>query len=77
MHPIPVIRTEARDSAPWTLISEHMDGEPRWVHPDVTATRVPHIRANGKRVRRDQFDVPDCFGEGVLCLIDRNGSFPS
>ncbi|WNZ06240.1 DnaB-like helicase C-terminal domain-containing protein [Streptomyces sp. 11x1] len=77
MHPIPVIRTEARDSAPWTLISEHMDGEPRWVHPDVTATRVPHIRANGKRVRRDQLDVPDSFGEGVLCLIDRNGSFPS
>ncbi|MEU9630736.1 ATP-binding protein [Streptomyces luteogriseus] len=77
MHPIPVIRTEARDSAPWTLISEHMDGEPRWVHPDVTATRVPHIRANGKRVRRDRLDVPDSFGEGVLCLIDRNGSFPS
>lgn len=77
MHPIPVIRTEARDSAPWALISEHMDGEPRWVHPDVTATRVPHIRANGKRVRRDQLDVPDSFGEGVLCLIDRNGSFPS
>ncbi|MFD5483038.1 DnaB-like helicase C-terminal domain-containing protein [Streptomyces hawaiiensis] len=77
MHPIPVIRTEARNSAPWTLISEHMDGEPRWVHPDVTATRVPHIRANGKRVRRDQLDVPDSFGEGVLCLIDRNGSFPS
>ncbi|WP_327348410.1 DnaB-like helicase C-terminal domain-containing protein [Streptomyces europaeiscabiei] len=77
MHPIPVIRTDARDSAPWTLISEHMDGEPRWVHPDVTATRVPHIRVNGKRVRRDQLDVPDSFGEGVLCLIDRNGSFPS
>ncbi|MFH9016128.1 DnaB-like helicase C-terminal domain-containing protein [Streptomyces sp. NPDC017943] len=77
MHPIPVIRTEARDSAPWTLISEHMDGEPRWVHPDVTATRVPHIRASGKRVRRDQLEVPDSFGEGVLCLIDRNGSFPS
>ncbi|MEU3092674.1 DnaB-like helicase C-terminal domain-containing protein [Streptomyces massasporeus] len=77
MHPIPVIRTEARNNAPWTLISEHMDGEPRWVHPDVTATRVPHIRANGKRVRRDRLDVPDSFGEGVLCLIDRNGSFPS
>ncbi|MFE6098120.1 DnaB-like helicase C-terminal domain-containing protein [Streptomyces massasporeus] len=77
MHPIPVIRTADRDSGPWPLISEHMDGEPRWVHPDVTATRVPHIRANGKRVRRDQLDVPDSFGEGVLCLIDRNGSFPS
>jgi PHD/YefM family antitoxin component YafN of YafNO toxin-antitoxin module len=77
MHPIRVIRKEERDSGPWPLISEHMDGEPRWVHPDVTATRVPHIRANGKRVRRDQLDVPDSFGEGVLCLIDRNGSFPS
>lgn len=77
MHPIPVIRKEDRDSGPWPLISEHMDGEPRWAHPDVTVTRVPHIRENGKRVRRDQFDVPDSFGEGVLCLIDRNGSFPS
>ncbi|MFD8228523.1 DnaB-like helicase C-terminal domain-containing protein [Streptomyces massasporeus] len=77
MHPIKVIRKEERDSAPWALINEHMDGEPRWVHPDVTATRVPHIRANGKRVRRDQLDVPDSFGEGLLCLIDRNGSFPS
>ncbi|MFG3268865.1 type II toxin-antitoxin system prevent-host-death family antitoxin [Streptomyces bobili] len=77
MHPISVIRTEERDSGPWPLISEHMDGEPRWVHPDVTATRVPHIRANGKRVRRDKLDVPDSFGEGMLCLIDRNGSFPS
>ncbi|MGW0338010.1 DnaB-like helicase C-terminal domain-containing protein [Streptomyces sp. NPDC003011] len=77
MHPIRVIRKEERDSGPWPLISEHMDGEPRWVHPDVTATRVPHIRANGKRVRRDQLDVPNSFGEGVLCMIDRNGSFPS
>ncbi|GHE51527.1 type II toxin-antitoxin system prevent-host-death family antitoxin [Streptomyces capitiformicae] len=77
MHPIKVIRKEERDSGPWPLITEHMDGEPRWVHPDVTATRVPHIRANGKRVRRDKIDVPDSFGEGVLCLIDRNGSFPS
>ncbi|MDX2916336.1 DnaB-like helicase C-terminal domain-containing protein [Streptomyces griseiscabiei] len=77
MHPIPVIRKEERESGPWPLISEHMDGEPRWVHPDITAARVPHIRANGKRVRRDQIDVPDSFGEGVLCLIDRNGSFPS
>ncbi|GAA2704161.1 DnaB-like helicase C-terminal domain-containing protein [Streptomyces anthocyanicus] len=77
MHPIKVIRKEERDSGPWPLISEHMDGEPRWAHPDVTVTRVPHIRANGKRVRRDKIDVPDSFGEGVLCLIDRNGSFPS
>jgi antitoxin (DNA-binding transcriptional repressor) of toxin-antitoxin stability system len=77
MHPIPVIRLEERDSGPWPLISEDMDGEPRWVHPDVTLTRVPHIKANGKRVRRDQLDVPDSFGEGVMCLIDRNGSYPS
>ncbi|MGW0828417.1 DnaB-like helicase C-terminal domain-containing protein [Streptomyces sp. NPDC002845] len=77
MNPVPVIRKEERDSGPWPLISEHMDGEPRWVHPDVTATRVPHVRANGKRVRRDKLDVPDSFGEGMLCLIDRNGSFPS
>ncbi|MEU9015731.1 DnaB-like helicase C-terminal domain-containing protein [Streptomyces sp. NPDC048479] len=77
MHPIRVIRIEERESVPWPLISEHMDGEPRWVHPDVTSTRVPCIRENGKRVRRDQLDVPDAFGEGVLCLIDRNGSYPS
>ncbi|MEU6579066.1 type II toxin-antitoxin system prevent-host-death family antitoxin [Streptomyces sp. NPDC046805] len=77
MHPIPVIRTEDRDSGPWPLISEDMDGEPRWVHPDVTLTRVAHIKANGKRVRRDQLDVPGSFGEGVMCLIDRNGSYPS
>ncbi|MEU1519129.1 DnaB-like helicase C-terminal domain-containing protein [Streptomyces sp. NPDC005811] len=77
MHPIKVIRTAERDSGPWPLISEHMDGEPRWVRPDVTLTRVPHINTNGKRVRRDKLDVPDAFSEGVLCLIDRNGSFPS
>ncbi|MET7666173.1 DnaB-like helicase C-terminal domain-containing protein [Streptomyces sp. NPDC005463] len=77
MHPVKVIRTEERESGPWPLISEHMDGEPRWVHPDVTSTRVPYIRENGKRVRRDQLDVPDTFGEGALCLIDRNGSYPS
>ncbi|MFD4878575.1 DnaB-like helicase C-terminal domain-containing protein [Streptomyces sp. NPDC058420] len=77
MHPVPVIGIEARESGPWPLISEHMDGEPRWVHPDVTSTRVPFIRENGKRVRRDQLDVPDAFGAGVMCLIDRNGSYPS
>ncbi|WP_406132228.1 DnaB-like helicase C-terminal domain-containing protein [Streptomyces sp. NBC_00989] len=78
MHPIRVIRTEERESGPWPLISEHMDGEPRWFHPDITATRVPHIRPNGKRVRRYKLDVPpDSFGDGILCLIDRNGSFPS
>lgn len=77
MHPIPVIRAEDRDSAPWTLISEDMDGEPRWIHPNVTLTRVPYTRSNGRTVRRDRIDVPDSFGEGVLCLIDRNGSYPS
>ncbi|MFD8221765.1 type II toxin-antitoxin system prevent-host-death family antitoxin [Streptomyces sp. NPDC059697] len=77
MHPVPVIRLEDREDGPWPLISEDMDGEPRWVHPDVTSTRVAHVRGNGKRVRRDQFDVPASFGDGVLCLIDRNGSFPS
>nr|WP_248296166.1 DnaB helicase C-terminal domain-containing protein [Streptomyces sp. S1D4-11] len=77
MHPIPVIRLEDREDSPWPLISEDMDGEPRWVHPDVTSTRINHTRDNGKRVRRDQLDVPASFGDGVLCLIDRNGSFPS
>ncbi|MFE4629511.1 P-loop NTPase family protein, partial [Streptomyces mirabilis] len=77
MHPVPVIRLEDREDSPWPLISEDMDGEPRWVHPDVTSTRVAHVRDNGKRVRRDQLDVPASFGDGVLCLIDRNGSFPS
>ena len=77
MHPIPVIGIEARESGPWPLISEHMDGEPRWVHPEVTGTRVPFLRENGKRIRRDQLDVPDSFGAGAMCLIDRNGSYPS
>ncbi|MFF3312800.1 DnaB-like helicase C-terminal domain-containing protein [Streptomyces sp. NPDC002952] len=76
MHPIPVISVEERGSGPWPLISEDMDGEPGWVHPDVTSTRIAHVR-NGKRVRRDQLDVPESFGEGLMCLIDRNGSFPS
>ncbi|WP_037628828.1 DnaB-like helicase C-terminal domain-containing protein [Streptomyces aureus] len=77
MHPIPVIRAEERDRGPWPLISEDMDGEPGWVHPDVTSTRIAHVRDNGKRVRRDQLDVPGAFGDGVMCLIDRNGSYPS
>ncbi|CAM5331161.1 DnaB-like helicase C-terminal domain-containing protein [Streptomyces chartreusis] len=77
MHPIKVIRIEDRESGPWPLISEHMDGEPRWIHPDVTSSRVPYIRDNGKRMRRDKLDVPASFGSGVLCLIDRNGSYPS
>ncbi|MET7746113.1 DnaB-like helicase C-terminal domain-containing protein [Streptomyces sp. NPDC005385] len=76
MHPIPVIRTEDRETGPWPMVSEDMDGEPGWVHPDVTSTRVAHER-NGKRVRRDQLDLPASFGEGLMCLIDRNGSFPS
>ncbi|MGW6262631.1 DnaB-like helicase C-terminal domain-containing protein [Streptomyces sp. NPDC055085] len=76
MHPIPVIRKEDRATGPWPLISEDMDGEPRWVHPDVTSTRVV-IERNGKRLRRDQLDVPALFGDGLMCLIDRNGSFPS
>lgn len=77
MHPVPVIRKEDREGGPWPLISEDMDGEPRWVHPQVTSNRVAYVRDNGKRVRRDQLDVPDTFGDGVLCLVDRNGSFPS
>ncbi|MFF2999495.1 DnaB-like helicase C-terminal domain-containing protein [Streptomyces sp. NPDC057950] len=76
MHPVPVIRKDDRDGGPWPLISEDMDGEPRWVHPDVTSTRIAHERG-GKRVRRDQLDVPASFGDGLMCLIDRNGSFPS
>ncbi|MFD5814168.1 DnaB-like helicase C-terminal domain-containing protein [Streptomyces sp. NPDC127038] len=77
MHPIQVIRTEDREGGPWPLISEDMAGEPSWVHPDVTSTRVAHIRDNGKRVRRDKLDVPASLGDGLMCLIDRNGSFPS
>lgn len=77
MHPIRVIGKEDRENGPWPLISEDMAGEPKWVHPDITSTRVAHVRDNGKRVRRDKFDVPASFGDGVMCLIDRNGSFPS
>ncbi|MFF2363776.1 DnaB-like helicase C-terminal domain-containing protein [Streptomyces sp. NPDC058122] len=77
MHPIPVIRSEEREDGPWPLISEDMAGEPSWVHPDVTSSRIAHIRDNGKRVRRDQLDVPETFGDGMMCLIDRNGSYPS
>ncbi|MFE9813310.1 DnaB-like helicase C-terminal domain-containing protein [Streptomyces sp. NPDC005548] len=76
MHPVPVVRSEEREAGPWPLISEDMDGEPGWVHPDVTSTRVAHER-DGKRVRRDQLDVPASFGDGLMCLVDRNGSFPS
>lgn len=74
-HPVPVIRSEERDSGPWPLISEDMDGEPRWVHPDVSLTRPP--RQGERQARPDPLQVPDSFGEGVLCLIDRNGSYSS
>lgn len=33
-----------RRGGPWSLISEDMDGEPRWVRPEVTSTRVAHVR---------------------------------
>ncbi|MFD4589056.1 DnaB-like helicase C-terminal domain-containing protein [Streptomyces sp. NPDC058434] len=69
-HPIPVIRKEERDSEPWTIFREVMDGEPRWVHPDVTVEKT-------KAGKRDRLIVPDRFGSGVLCTIDRNGSYPS
>jgi len=49
MHPIRVIRKEERDSGPWPLISEHMDGEPRWVHPDAPAPVFP---TSGERQER-------------------------
>ncbi|MEV1066152.1 hypothetical protein [Streptomyces sp. NPDC050263] len=40
-HPIKVIRTAERESGPWPLISEDMDGEPGWVDPDVTSPAFP------------------------------------
>ncbi|MFJ6636868.1 DnaB-like helicase C-terminal domain-containing protein [Streptomyces sp. NPDC091376] len=69
-HPIPVIRKEERDSEPWTIFREVMDGEPRWVHPDITVEKT-------KAGKRDRLIVPDSFGAGLLCTIDRNGSYPS
>ncbi|MFG2651191.1 DnaB-like helicase C-terminal domain-containing protein [Streptomyces sp. NPDC048436] len=70
MHPIPVIRKGERDTEPWTLFNEVMDGEPRWVHPEVESVRT----RGGKR---RQLIVPDSFGPGQFCTIDRNGSYPS
>lgn len=70
MHPLPAVRADQRDAEPWTLLREFMDGEPRWVHPDVERVR------NGAG-RRDTLIVPDSFGPGALCTIDRNGSYPS
>ncbi|MFH8492372.1 DnaB-like helicase C-terminal domain-containing protein [Streptomyces longisporoflavus] len=70
MHPIPVIGKADRDSEPWTLCNEIMDGEPRWVHPEVETVRL----RGGKRRR---LIVPDQFGPGQFCTIDRNGSYPS
>ncbi|MFF7145728.1 DnaB-like helicase C-terminal domain-containing protein [Streptomyces sp. SID2888] len=69
-HPIPVIRKEDRDGEPWTIFREVMDGEPRWVHPDITTEKT---RAG----KRDRLIVPEGFGTGLLCTIDRNGSYPS
>ncbi|MEU6768195.1 DnaB-like helicase C-terminal domain-containing protein [Streptomyces sp. NPDC046853] len=70
MHPIPVIGKSDRDAEPWTLCNEIMDGEPRWVHPEVETVRL----RGGKR---RQLIVPDQFGPGQFCTIDRNGSYPS
>ncbi|MEV6654150.1 type II toxin-antitoxin system prevent-host-death family antitoxin [Streptomyces sp. NPDC051219] len=69
-HPIPVIRQEDRKSGPWTIFREVMDGEPRWVHPDITTEKT-------KAGKRDRLIVPEQFGTGRLCTIDRNGSYPS
>ncbi|ALV39368.1 DnaB-like helicase C-terminal domain-containing protein [Streptomyces sp. CdTB01] len=69
-HPISVIRKEDRDAEPWTIFSEVMDGEPRWVHPDITTEKT-------KAGKRDRLVVPEGFGDGLLCTIDRNGSYPS
>ncbi|MFI8873186.1 DnaB-like helicase C-terminal domain-containing protein [Streptomyces sp. NPDC055243] len=70
MHPIPVVRKTERETEPWSLFNEVMDGEPRWVHPDVQSVR-------GRGGKRHQLIVPDEFGPGQLCTIDRNGSYPS
>ncbi|MFD4483247.1 DnaB-like helicase C-terminal domain-containing protein [Streptomyces sp. NPDC058471] len=55
MHPIPVVRKNERDAEPWTLCNEIMDGEPRWVHPDVESVRT----RGGKR---RMLIVPDSSG---------------
>ncbi|MFJ9188226.1 type II toxin-antitoxin system prevent-host-death family antitoxin [Streptomyces anulatus] len=70
MHPLPAVRADQREAPPWTLFREFMDGEPRWVHPEVERIR------NGAG-QRDTLIVPDSFAPGALCTIDRNGSYPS
>ncbi|MBK0372646.1 type II toxin-antitoxin system prevent-host-death family antitoxin [Streptomyces sp. RB110-1] len=70
MHPLPAVRADQRENVPWTLFREFMDGEPRWVHPEVERVR------NGAG-KRDTLIVPDSFTPGALCTIDRNGSYPS
>src|SRR5690606_34767711 len=55
-HPISVIRKEDRDAEPWTIFSEVMDGEPRWVHPDITTEKT-------KAGKRDRLVVPEGFGD--------------
>ncbi|MGP4048882.1 DnaB-like helicase C-terminal domain-containing protein [Streptomyces sp. 2A115] len=69
-NPILVIRKTDRAGEPWTIFSEAMDGEPRWVHPDITTEKT-------KAGKRDRLLVPEQFGAGSLCTIDRNGSYPS
>ncbi|MEU9286457.1 DnaB-like helicase C-terminal domain-containing protein [Streptomyces sp. NPDC048275] len=69
-HPILVIRKEDRGGEPWTIFREVMDGEPRWVHPGITTEKT-------KAGKRDRLIVPEQFGTGQLCTIDRNGSYPS
>jgi hypothetical protein len=70
MHPLPAVRADQREAMPWTLFREFMDGEPRWVHPEVERVR------NGAG-QRDTLIVPGSFAPGALCTIDRNGSYPS
>ncbi|MGW6270795.1 DnaB-like helicase C-terminal domain-containing protein [Streptomyces sp. NPDC055060] len=70
MHPIAVIGKAERDQEPWTLFNEVMDGEPRWVHPQVQSVR-------GRGGKRHRLIVPDSLGPGQFCTIDRNGSYPS
>ncbi|MCT9112568.1 hypothetical protein ACFWD7_51410 [Streptomyces mirabilis] len=67
MHPVPVIRLEDREDGPWPLISEDMDGEPRWVHPDVTSTRVatPGTTASGSGATSSTCPRPS----GAACCV--------
>lgn len=70
MHPLPAVRADQHEAEPWSLFREFMDGEPRWVHPEVERVR------NGAG-QRDTLTVPDTFAPGTQCTIDRNGSYPS